>query len=271
MSGLLFGRSPRASRFACRILTFERYINTEHVSRSKPVARPNHTHNNRSGEYNEHVSVGEIQPGQHVHSVCREHYIFFPNSLRPLKEVKLKVNPCSLTIVASQRHCIDMNSMKYLDKFEHPFAKSVLKMYVEKKKEPLWYTVSSHTVALPFPCKEGARRVRHAFRDALAAYGYDREGRRVATDNSSTIADLYGTVRISTANPKAACNIKFADLLSQAKQIVSGVELALARDKNGRYINATSRPQSGSGSGSTSKTHYQKRTGAQYGAKRKLL
>lgn len=265
MTGLLFGRSLRAPQFACRTPSLGRCINTEHASRSKPRPRPNLAHNNGPDEYNEHVLIGEIQPGKHVHSVCREHHIFFPNSLRPLKGAKLKENTCSLAVLTSQRHCVDMNSMKYLDKYEHPFAKSVLNMYIEKKKQPLWYTVSSHPVASPFPCKEGARRINHAFRDALAAYGYDREGRRVATDDYNGIADLYGTVKISCANPKAACNIKFADLLSQAKQIVSGVELALARDKNGTHINTISRPQSGS----ASKMPYQKKMGTQLGTKRR--
>ncbi|KAI0838248.1 hypothetical protein F5Y06DRAFT_287351 [Hypoxylon sp. FL0890] len=239
MTGLFLGRPLRASRFACHILTLRRCISTEYTSRSR--TEPPHVPIDKYS----YGGVEEIQPGEHVTSFSREHRILFPgpHTLRGLKGFKLKENPCKLGITASQSHCFDVPSLKYLDKNEHPFAKSILQMYLEKKKEPLWYTVNSHQVASPFPCKEGARRVKHAFRDALAAYGYDREGRRITMDGSSVIMDLYGTLRINVGDPKAACNTKFADLLEQAKKLVSRLELALARNEYGRHINTMDGPQ----------------------------
>ncbi|KAI1407767.1 hypothetical protein F5Y13DRAFT_122309 [Hypoxylon sp. FL1857] len=242
MTSLIFGRPLGAPRFACHLHTFQRCIDTERRSRNKPEPRPEPrpkpARYNGPGEFDEH----NIQPGEHVHSVCRKHDISFPTVLRALKGVKLKSNPCKLAVVVSERHCFENSSMKYLDIHEHPFAKSVLKMYIERTKKPLWYSFRSFPVALPFPCKEAARRIRHAFCDALTAFGYDREGRRITTDPSSIIADLYGTVRISCADPKAACNIKFAELSEQIMRIMSGIELALARDKSGRHISAPEKP-----------------------------
>ncbi|XXH05886.1 hypothetical protein Hte_012327 [Hypoxylon texense] len=180
-----------------------------------------------------------VQPGEHVRSVCREHDLSFPNVLRRLQGFKLKENPYKLVVVVSEKHCIQRNSMKYLDKFEHPFAKSILNMYVSQKRKPLWVAVSCLPEAKPVVCTTARRKFRHAFHDALAAHGYDREGRRIATEggSSSVIADLCGTVQLTCGDPKVTCQAKFADLLESTMVIVSSLELALGRDKNGIRIN----------------------------------
>ncbi|KAI1379670.1 hypothetical protein F4677DRAFT_407200 [Hypoxylon crocopeplum] len=252
MTSLLFRRSPGAPRFSRHILVLRRCIGSKIAPRTDASHHPDQTQRPSTDAYTGYVLGGVVKPGERVLSVCKEYRISFPTgSLRQPSEVKLRKNPCKLTIMVSERHCFNASSLKYLDKTEHPFAKSVLKMYIDQTKIPLWYSAYSLPVALPFPCNVAARRVKHAFRDALAAYGYDREGRRVLTDSSSIIADLYGTVRIAISDPKAVCNIKFADLLEQAKTVVSGLELVLGRDKNGKHINPQ-RPK---------KNHFQKRPG----------
>ncbi|KAI0426914.1 hypothetical protein F5Y09DRAFT_333778 [Xylaria sp. FL1042] len=177
----------------------------------------------------------EVEPGKHVIAVCKQYNIAFPNQLRPLKGL-VRRNQYKLTVTTSRQHCFFHQSMKYFDKFEHPFAKSLLDIYIEKKKEPLWMSSNVYG-ASAFPNKTASRRINHALRDALIAAGYDRFGRRVYVDGeSSVIADLYGTLRVLSTAPLAICNAKFADLVECAKQIISGVEIHLRRDKNGRHI-----------------------------------
>ncbi|KAI1277266.1 hypothetical protein F5Y07DRAFT_363515 [Xylaria sp. FL0933] len=177
----------------------------------------------------------EVEPGQHVIAVCKQYKISFPNQLRHLKESPRKTN-YHLSVTASQQHCFAQQSMKYFDRFEHPFAKSLLDIYIEKKKEPLWLFTSAYG-ASAFPNKTASRRLTHALRDALKAAGYDRFGRRVLVDGeSSVIADLHGTLRVLSTAPLAICNAKFADLLECAKHIIHGAEIYLRRDKNGRHL-----------------------------------
>lgn len=184
----------------------------------------------------------DIQPGEHISSACKQHDIWFPSTLRSLK-IKFNENRVKWIVATSEKHCLDRYSMKYLDKFEHPFAKSVLNMHIAQKHKPLWVSISAQPVASVFPCKTAKRRFKHAFFEALAAHGYDREGRKVVSeDNPSIITDLYGTVQLICGDPKLACNMKFEDLLKQAMKVVSAVEPALARDKNGRRINTSQEP-----------------------------
>ncbi|KAI0551381.1 hypothetical protein F4679DRAFT_538998 [Xylaria curta] len=171
----------------------------------------------------------EIQPGQHVISVCNQYNIGFPQKLRPLRVFKQKENPYKLGVLICQQHCFAQNSMRYFDKLEHPFAKSLLDVYIEKKKEPLWITSFAHGAGV-FPNKTAERRIAHALRDALMLAGYDRFGRRVLADGeSSAIVDLYGTLRVISGHPTAVCNARFVDVLESAKKIIAGVEIELRR------------------------------------------
>ncbi|KAI1140734.1 hypothetical protein F5Y05DRAFT_374690 [Hypoxylon sp. FL0543] len=243
MTSLSLVRPLRAPRLACHILTLRRSLNTEHASKYRPDFRPNHARNDGAVESIDHLPGSDIQPGEHIQKFCREHNILFPSALRVLKGTRLKKNPCQLSLTGSRRHCFDAKTLKYLDKHEHPFTKSILQMYINKKSQPLWYTFRSFDVASAFPCREAVRRLKHAFRDALADYGYDLEGRRIRTGGPSVTMDLFGTVLITCADPKAVCNIKFADLLEQVKVLMGNVEQALARDKRGKHINAMGKPQ----------------------------
>ncbi|KAI0458064.1 hypothetical protein F5B21DRAFT_38440 [Xylaria acuta] len=187
--------------------------------------------------------TAEIKPGEHVISVCKQHNIAFPGELRPLTGFKLKQNPYKLAVFVSQKHCFAQNSMRYFDRLEHPFAKSLLDVYIEKKKEPLWMACFAHGAAI-FPNKTAQKKIAHALRDALTAAGYDRFGRRVLADGeSSGIVDLHGTLRVLTAHPTAVCNAKFVDLLEYAKKIIASVEIVLRRDQNGRHVERPQRQQ----------------------------
>ncbi|KAF2966892.1 hypothetical protein GQX73_g6680 [Xylaria multiplex] len=183
-------------------------------------------------------SIPDIEPGQHVLSICKQHDIFFPSQLRPLKGIFSAEdgNPYNIGVSHSQKHCVLHQSMKYFDRITHPFAISLLDIYIEKKKEPLWLSGFAHG-ATPFPNRTASRRIAHALRDALEAAGYDRFGRKVLVDGeSSAIADLHGTLRVICNNPLAVCNAQFADLVACAEQIIRHAETRLRRDKNGRHF-----------------------------------
>ncbi|KAI2781432.1 hypothetical protein F4815DRAFT_466074 [Daldinia loculata] len=217
-----------------RYVSLQRWISNERAltdERRPKRPQPNTFSSGSDGS----TSEGEIQPGDHIIAFCRKYQVSFPSVLRRAPGVKLIPNPFGLGVMISEKHCFNKQSLRYLDKYEHPFTKSVLEMYIAQKKQPLWYSVHSVPITSPLPCRVAARRVRHAFRDALAAHGYDLEGRKIMTDDS-IIADLHGTVNIICANPKAACNLKFPELLKQANKIVSAIEPMLARGKDGRRI-----------------------------------
>ncbi|KAL7621307.1 hypothetical protein AAE478_008627 [Parahypoxylon ruwenzoriense] len=245
MTRFLFGRPLGLTRFSLHAHALrQRCMSTETDPQTSTTRRPliQASDEVSQSEFKRYILGEDIQPGEHVYSVCRKHNIAFPTNLRGTKGWKLGTNPCKLNILVSERHCFSATSMKYLDKFIHPFASSILHMYIAKTSQPLWYSTYSQPVALPFPCRRAARKVKHAFRDALAAHGYDREGRKLASDEGR-IRELYGTVRIACGDPKATCNIKFAELLEQMNSIVDVIERVLGRDKFGSPIMTTQRSQ----------------------------
>ncbi|KAI0119067.1 hypothetical protein F4814DRAFT_224842 [Daldinia grandis] len=215
-------------------ISLQRWISNQTVlnDERRPKHPPPSTFSSGLGGY---TSEEEIQPGTHIVDFCRKYQVSFPSVLRRAPGVKLTPNPFGLGILISEKHCFSKHSLKYLDKYEQPFTKSVLEMYIAQKKQPLWYSVHAAPITSPLPCRVGARRLRHAFRDALVAHGYDREGRKIMTKDS-VIGDLHGTVNIICSDPKAACNLKFPELLEQANKIVSAIEPMLARDKNGKRM-----------------------------------
>ncbi|KAI0405564.1 hypothetical protein F4802DRAFT_562371 [Xylaria palmicola] len=186
--------------------------------------------------WDEPKSEQDIRPGRHVISVCQRHKISFPFQVYRLEGIRLWPNPFKLNAAASQNHSFASRSMRYFDTVEHPFAKTLLDIYIEKKKEPLWIHCYAHG-GTSFPIKKASKKLAHAIRDALAAAGYDRFGRRVLGEGeSSPVTDLYGTLRVSAGDPQAICNRKFADLLEDAKKIVACAEIQLQRGPDGRHI-----------------------------------
>ncbi|RYP20686.1 hypothetical protein DL765_002636 [Monosporascus sp. GIB2] len=185
-------------------------------------------------------------------SWCREHGIAFPNQMKGLK-ARLPKNPLRLGVFFSRRHCIDNKSMRYFDKAEHPFARSMFDFYIAKKKTPLWYDSWCTPNARPFVISTARRRIKHALRDALAARGYDRDGRRTGNDPEETVViDLFGTLNIHSPEPKMVCNTKFAELVEQMSWVVGAAELELRRGKDGRHL------------ATVSATHQQERGGRPY-------
>lgn len=200
-----------------------RHIHTQHALRKETTLTA----------WNDPNAV--VEPAPNVIGVCKTYDIGLPQHLRSLNNPQLKGNPFRLGVTASQKHCFAQQSMRYFDTIDHPFATSLLDIYIEKKKEPLWLYCVAHGGSA-FPLKKAGKKLAHAMRDALTEAGYDRYGRRVPVEGqSSVIADLYGTLRVVSTDPLAVCNAKFADILVWARRIVFCAELSLRRDKNGRH------------------------------------
>ncbi|KAI1466600.1 uncharacterized protein F4812DRAFT_434834 [Daldinia caldariorum] len=237
-----YGRYGQYERYATlqRRVSNERGFTFTDESRSKSAQARNY-----STSFSVPTSEGVIQPGTHVLDFCRKYQISFPSVLRRASGVQLTPNPLGIGVMISEKHCFNKHSLKYLDKYEQPFTKTIFDIYIAQKKQPLWYSVFSVPVTTPLPCKEGARRLRHAFRDALAARGYDRDGRKMDTDGP--IVDMHGTVSLICGNPKAACNLKFPELVKHTNKIVAGIENMLARDKYGVFINPIQNQKSNKG------------------------
>ncbi|KAI0201750.1 hypothetical protein F4808DRAFT_97315 [Astrocystis sublimbata] len=194
-------------------------------------------------------SIVHIEPGQHVHAVAKQYNIGFPDKLRPLKNLRLDnqlgKNPYKIGASVCQQHLIDQLSMRYFDKFEHPFTKTMLDKYIERKKESLWLNTHAHGAGV-FPNKKASKKIMHALRDALAAAGYDRFGQTVLTDGQSRPkGNMYGTLRVVCQAPTVVCEAKFVDLLETAKRVIAAAAAMLQTDQHGRHLNLTkSQPHS---------------------------
>jgi hypothetical protein len=180
----------------------------------------------------------KIRPSENVRYVCRKYDMGFPWNMKPLKGVKLANNPYKLRTFVSHQHCLSAQSQKYFDSVEHPWAKSLLDIYVEKTKTPLWLNIESFgSGARPVPCHKSNKIVREAIEEALTASGYDRYGHKQVVDGEfSPVADLYGTLRVAVGDPIAVCNASNADILKAAETVVHHAAMALRRDKNGQHI-----------------------------------
>ncbi|KAI0444528.1 hypothetical protein F4803DRAFT_251724 [Xylaria telfairii] len=189
---------------------------------------------NKPAPWNDPTAV--IKPGQLVISACRQHDIAFPWELQPLRPFRSHQNTYKLALAVCQRHCFEQQSMRYFDRLEHPFTKSLLDIYIEKKEKPLWISCHAHGSAA-FVSRKARKKILHAVRDALVAAGYDRFGRRVIADGeSSAILDLYGTLRVIANDAVVVCEAKFADLLKDAKKIVASAEIVLRRNQDGHHV-----------------------------------
>lgn len=187
--------------------------------------------------------AADVQPGDYVRNWCREHEIAFPNHMKSLK-TKLPKNPFKLSVYCSRHHCIDIKSMRYFDKYEHPLARTIFDIYIAKKTTPLWYDAFGGVGARPFVVSTAEQKLKHALRDALASRGYDRDGRRMASAaDDSVVADLYGTLKLTSADPKVVCNGKFADLVKDMEFIVGVAELELRRGRDGRHLSTPAPPR----------------------------
>ncbi|KAI1504890.1 hypothetical protein F5X99DRAFT_405527 [Biscogniauxia marginata] len=237
MTRTLFGRPLDPSRLAHHV-RFQ--INRRNMgSQSSPRAL--RTIPSRKTEYTpsrSYFAKPDVYIPPKIAEVCRNHNLSLWTETRGLK-VRFETNKYKLNVFFSRRHCIDMKSQKYLDAVEHPFTQSILDIYIAQNGTPLWYnawSASTMSGASPLPTRKAAKRMQYALRKALEEYGYDREGRKIVTDEPSHVMDLYGTLRVGCGDAKAICNAKAADLLEHAKKIIAAAEMELRRDHTGQHI-----------------------------------
>ncbi|KAI0003917.1 hypothetical protein F4779DRAFT_600956 [Xylariaceae sp. FL0662B] len=218
MTRFFLGRALETSRLAHRVLVSRRSIGTKYHRKIESNHPSSYVEASKSTAIYTYMSDVVLDSG--VLSSCKKLNLSLPTELRGLR-VKWKSNPRKLGATFSPNHCLNRTAMKYLDRYEHPFRKSILEIYFAKHKAPLWYNAwVGGALVSPFPSSRARKKIEHALRDALAAYGYDRDGRKLKTEEPSAVAELYGTLNIGCQDPLAVCNSKFADLLEDAKVII---------------------------------------------------
>ncbi|KAI1079563.1 hypothetical protein F5B20DRAFT_542725 [Whalleya microplaca] len=241
MTRFFLGRSLyiTTTQLAHPVLVLRRNIGTKRSPDAKPFRPTNGepfraTDDKRLSEIRKIALGYDVELDESTISLCKTHDLAFPSALYGLK-AKLENNPCKLVVLFSPHHCLSRMIFKYLDKNEHPFRKSILDIYIEKTTIPFWYSAWTYGAGA-VPCRKAKKKVEFALRDALAAAGYDRYGRRMPTAEPHRIKELYGTLSISIREPLAACNTKFVDVVEQAKAIIAQAEFELARDEHGKWV-----------------------------------
>ena len=175
-----------------------------------------------------------VYPGDHVLAWCDKHNIGLP-VVAALK-CKLSPNTFKLTASISHQHCIESTVLKYFDRFEHPLTLNMFDIYEAKQKAPLWtYAWGGMGLAgnRAMVASTAKRRLKHAMKDALAGRGYDGDGRRLPTTPEEVATpELFGTLKIQTAEAKSVCNAKFADVLKDVDFIIGEALVHLRRGGN---------------------------------------
>ena len=194
-----------------------------------------------------------VYPGDHILLWFEAQDIGLP-AVAGMK-VGLPKNPFKLSALYARQRCIESTSLQYFDRFEHPLTRTMCDLYEAKKQAPLW-CYAWGGLGLPgtraFVATTAEGRLKHAVREALAARGYDRDGRRLpatANGRAGPAADLFGTLALRTVDAKAVCNAKFADVLRDVNTIVGVAETHLRRDLDGWRPMSSSRPPQNAGRG----------------------
>lgn len=255
--------------------TSTRALSSRGFRQSKPAAGPNHHvpgQGQRRGQppaaadaarrpppFGAEVDVEALEPDQVVGAFIRKHDIHLPmNLMRRIPGIP-RPQPMWFTALMSRRHCFDHNTLKYLDKLEHPMRKTMLDYYEARKSQPLWYAAASFGDARPIVHTKAARWMKRGLREALLERGYDREGRKVVTDGQSTsIRDMYGTIKVQCADAKALCKLEWPGVFALMRKVLEAAEVQLKRDHAGNHttpppvaVNRTSKKKTAGGSRNT--------------------
>lgn len=159
-----------------------------------------------------------------------------------------------IIVKASERHVRKFTDDVYFTDIGHPFAEAVVRRYLRDHQEkPLWWITSIHSsdkaiVRGKFKCRAHA-----AFNQALRNAGYDSAGRRIAERKGAArtgpASDLFGTVNISTREPKEIQKIPFTSLREFFERVVKDLE---------RRLGKTAVSRNAIREGETSRTHFQR-------------
>lgn len=159
----------------------------------------------------------EVVKPPKIAEVCSRLGLSYPNVKRAVYDPKL-----ALDFGISRKHCFHDYHMRDIADPLSPFQDWALDMHVTRhKRESLWLNVI--TLGLkkikPVVQTRGAKRMKHAFAEALKRKGYDRAGNplsRTEAEKAGTqpaSKGLYGTVRVRIFELKKFCAVPYAQVV----------------------------------------------------------
>lgn len=161
--------------------------------------------------YNESVRPPKVA------ELCDRLGLAYPNTRRAAYEPNLAVD-----FSISRKHCFHDYHMRDIEDPLSPFQDWALDMHVARhEKEALWLTVI--TLGLkkikPIVQSRGAKRMKHAFAEALKRKGWDRYGNPLSEKDAKKAGippaskGLYGTVRVRIFELKKFCAAPYVQVL----------------------------------------------------------
>lgn len=205
--------------------------------------------------------------GGEIAAFYRTHKVSPAVHMRNIRAPRVKIK--GLTVQVCQRHCVDSNHMKYLDKVEHPMRKTMFDMYATWADRPLWYSGAGYGAA-PIVCSKAKRWLQRGIREALLERGYDRDGRVVQQETTTaagggakdggkapTPAALYGTLKVVSHSPESLCQETFQDVLEAMRQALAAAEPHLISNQSSQS-NGKQDQKQGNGNSSRSPQSFMK-------------
>lgn len=152
-----------------------------------------------------------------VEVVCSKLGLSYPNIKRAVYDPRL-----ALDFGISRKHCFHDYHMRDITDPLSPFQDWALDMHVARhERESLWLNVLTMGLKKIKPVVQtrGAKRMKHAFAEALKRKGYDRggnplsekEAEKAGTEPAS--AGLYGTVRVRIFELKKFCAVSYGQVV----------------------------------------------------------
>ncbi|KAJ9129544.1 hypothetical protein NKR19_g10317 [Coniochaeta hoffmannii] len=153
-----------------------------------------------------------------VAQVCKKFGLSYPNVKRAYADRNL-----ALDFSLSRKHCFHDYQMRDIQDPLSPFQDWALDIQVARhERESLWLNV------LPLKLKDvsaivqtrGAKRMKHAFAEALRRKGYDRRGVPLSEKEAKQAGvipaskALFGTVRVRIHDLKKFCALPYADIVA---------------------------------------------------------
>jgi hypothetical protein len=149
-----------------------------------------------------------------------------------LKVMSMKGVPAELGLrfKFAPRHIISWIHLRFLSRHLHPLTGYRLKRYQDKtQSDSLWsYFYASTAEAKVIVQRKAQRLLRVTLRQVLAEHGFDKRGKpfRAGADGQSSqqspgLQPLYGTVSLTTTDPKKLCQVNKDLLLGVVRRFVS--------------------------------------------------
>lgn len=154
-----------------------------------------------------------------------------------------------LQIKMSPRHLVHQFDLRYYTEVGHSYGLAVTQRYLADEEKPLWFkAITGGNDNKPIVRSKAKYRMNAALKQALRNAGYDAEGRRLSEEErqrnraygrgrnnyNNEITQLYGTVMITSHEPKVLLNNPFDSLRLHFEKVVRVMEEELGRTADGR-------------------------------------